>query len=62
LGPGAGENGGRIIYAGDMEGLLADPHSLTGRYLSGELQIPIPDSRRKPGKFGCGFAARASTI
>jgi excinuclease ABC subunit A len=51
LGPGAGEHGGRIIYAGNMEGLLADPHSLTGRYLSGELQIPIPDVRRKPGKF-----------
>jgi len=51
LGPGAGEHGGRIIYAGNMEGLLADPHSLTGRYLSGELQIPIPEERRKPGKF-----------
>jgi len=51
LGPGAGEHGGRIIYAGDMAGMLADPHSLTGRYLSGELQIPIPEERRKPGKF-----------
>ena len=51
LGPGAGEHGGRIIYSGDMEGLLADTHSLTGRYLSGELQIPIPEERRKPGKF-----------
>src|SRR5271165_967988 len=50
LGPGAGEHGGRIIYAGNMEGLLADPHSLTGRYLSGELQIPVPEKRRKPGK------------
>ena len=51
LGPGAGEHGGRIIYAGDMKGILSDPHSLTGRYLSGELQIPIPEERRKPGKF-----------
>jgi excinuclease ABC subunit A len=51
LGPGAGEHGGRIIYAGDMKGLLADPHSLTGRYLSGELEIPVPEERRKPGKF-----------
>jgi excinuclease ABC subunit A len=50
LGPGAGEHGGRIIYAGNMGGLLADPHSLTGRYLSGELQIPVPEKRRKPGK------------
>ena len=50
LGPGAGEHGGRVIYEGDMKGLLADPHSLTGRYLSGELEIPVPAERRKPGK------------
>ena len=50
LGPGAGEHGGRLIYEGDLEGLRADPHSLTGRYLSGELQIPVPAERRKPGK------------
>jgi excinuclease ABC subunit A len=50
LGPGAGEHGGRIIYSGDLAGMLADPHSLTGRYLSGELRIPIPEERRKPGK------------
>jgi excinuclease ABC subunit A len=50
LGPGAGEHGGRIIYAGDMQGLRADPHSLTGRYLSGELEVPVPKERRKPGK------------
>ncbi|MGD1155872.1 MAG: excinuclease ABC subunit UvrA [Terriglobia bacterium] len=50
LGPGAGEHGGRIIYEGNLEGLRADPHSLTGRYLSGELEIPVPAERRKPGK------------
>ena len=50
LGPGAGEHGGRIIYAGDLPGMLADPHSLTGRYLSGELQIPVAETRRRPGK------------
>jgi excinuclease ABC subunit A len=50
LGPGAGEHGGRIIYEGNLEGLRADPHSLTGRYLSGELEIPVPTERRKPGK------------
>lgn len=48
LGPGAGEHGGRIIYAGDFKGLLADAHSLTGRYLSGALEIPVPYARRKP--------------
>ena len=51
LGPGAGEHGGRIMYAGDLAGMLADPHSLTGRYLTGELAIPIPEERRPPGKF-----------
>jgi excinuclease ABC subunit A len=50
LGPGAGEHGGRLVYEGDLAGLRADPHSLTGRYLSGELQIPVPVERRKPGK------------
>lgn len=50
LGPGAGEHGGRVIYAGDLKGLLVDPHSLTGRYLAGELEIALPSERRKPGK------------
>ena len=50
LGPGAGEQGGRLVYEGDLAGLMADPHSLTGRYLSGGLEIPVPAERRKPGK------------
>ena len=50
LGPGAGENGGRMIHAGDFQSLVANPHSLTGRYLSGELAIPVPAERRPPGK------------
>jgi excinuclease ABC subunit A len=52
LGPGAGEHGGNLIFAGTREQLLADPHSLTGRYLRGELKIAVPPRRRKPqGKF-----------
>jgi excinuclease ABC subunit A len=50
LGPGAGEHGGRIVYAGDLAGLLRDSRSLTGRYLAGELSIPLPHLRRKPEK------------
>jgi excinuclease ABC subunit A len=50
LGPGAGEHGGRIIYAGDYDGLVKDSHSLTGCYLTGELAVPISADRRKPGK------------
>jgi excinuclease ABC subunit A len=50
LGPGAGEQGGRLVYEGDLAGLCAHPQSLTGRYLSGGLEIPVPSERRKPGK------------
>ena len=50
LGPGAGENGGRVMYAGDFSGLLRDSRSLTGRYLSGALRIPLPHERRTPGR------------
>ena len=50
LGPGAGEHGGRVIYEGSLDGMLADPDSLTGRYLSGDLEIPLPRARRKPGQ------------
>ena len=47
LGLGAGEQGGRIIHAGSFETLLEEPQSLTAKYLRGDLQIPIPASRRK---------------
>jgi excinuclease ABC subunit A len=50
LGPGAGEHGGRVVFEGDLAGVLAAPYSLTGRYLSGELEIPVPVARRAPGK------------
>jgi excinuclease ABC subunit A len=52
LGPGAGEHGGKLLFAGNREELLADKNSLTGRYLRGELRIAIPTRRRRPqGKF-----------
>ena len=50
LGPGAGEHGGSVVYSGNLAGMIADVDSLTGRYLSGELRIPVPHDRRKPGK------------
>jgi excinuclease ABC subunit A len=49
LGLGAGEQGGRIIYAGPLPGLLEEPRSLTGKYLRDELAIPVPAVRRRPG-------------
>jgi excinuclease ABC subunit A len=49
LGPGAGENGGKVIAAGTYEEILHNPASLTGRYLSEDLRIQMPITRRKPG-------------
>jgi len=49
LGPGAGENGGKLIASGSYSQIQKMPGSLTGRYLSEELQIQIPSSRRQPG-------------
>ncbi len=48
IGPLAGEHGGRIVYSGDLKGLLDSDESLTGAYLSGRRSIPAPTSRRKP--------------
>ena len=48
LGLGAGEQGGRIIFSGSFEGLLADPRSLTAKYMRDDLAIPMPATRRKP--------------
>jgi excinuclease ABC subunit A len=47
MGLGAGEHGGRVVYAGSLEGLKAEPRSLTAKYLRGELSIPVPVSRRR---------------
>ena len=50
LGPGAGELGGRILAAGTVDEVEKNPDSLTGRYLSGQLTIPIPTRRREPAR------------
>ncbi len=46
LGPGAGRHGGHVVAAGPIEDVLAETSSLTGAYLRGDLEIPIPHSRR----------------
>ncbi len=46
LGPGAGEQGGRIIYAGDVQGIIRCRESLTGQYLSGAFKVRAPERRR----------------
>ena len=48
LGPGAGVRGGELVAAGTLDEVLANPHSLTGKYLNGELAVAIPKSRVKP--------------
>ena len=50
VGPGAGVHGGNIVSEGTPEFVIADPKSLTGRYLSGTMNVPIPKKRRKPEK------------
>jgi excinuclease ABC subunit A len=49
LGPGAGENGGKLIAEGSYQEILKNPASLTGRYLSDEVRIQVPALRRQPG-------------
>ncbi|GGH21501.1 UvrABC system protein A [Alsobacter metallidurans] len=50
VGPGAGIHGGRIVSQGTPADVLADKNSLTGKYLKGEMAVPVPPKRRKPQK------------
>ena len=63
MGPGAGEQGGRVVFQGDPDALVRDTSSLTGRYLSGRLRIHAPGHRRRP-RAGClGISgARANNL
>ena len=48
IGPGAGEHGGHLVAQGTAEEIMKNPDSITGAYLSGRIQIPVPEKRRKP--------------
>jgi excinuclease ABC subunit A len=50
IGPGAGDAGGEIVYAGPVEDILDQPDSITGAYLDGRREIPTPQIRRRPGE------------
>jgi excinuclease ABC subunit A len=50
LGPGAGEFGGKLLAEGVLAEIEANPNSLTGKYLSGKISIPVPTRRRAPGR------------
>jgi excinuclease ABC subunit A len=63
LGPGAGEHGGSLLFAGPRSELLQSRESLTARYLTGELRIPVPTLRHKPsGRFLRIYGARAHNL
>ncbi|MBI5190833.1 MAG: excinuclease ABC subunit UvrA [Nitrospirae bacterium] len=51
MGPGAGVHGGYVVAAGTPKQIMADKNSLTGKYLSGRMKIPVPLKRRKPHGF-----------
>ncbi|UYO00086.1 MAG: excinuclease ABC subunit UvrA [Devosia sp.] len=60
IGPGAGVNGGRIVAEGTPQDILNHPDSLTGKYLSGRMGIPLPAERRE-GKAGKTLSVRGAT-
>ncbi len=47
MGPGAGKHGGEVIASGSVDEIIRNPRSITGKYLSGELEIAIPAERRR---------------
>jgi excinuclease ABC subunit A len=62
MGPGAGALGGKVVYSGPVAGLLTDPYSLTGGYLSGRLVVPVPSDRRQPKAHLIIREARANNL
>ncbi len=64
LGPGAGVNGGRLVASGPPAEIARNPASLTGRYLSGELQVSSPSGQRRPtnGKWLTVIGARQHNL
>ena len=46
IGPGAGVHGGEVVAEGTAQDIMNNPNSITGKYLSGELKIPVPSERR----------------
>lgn len=48
IGPGAGIHGGKLVAAGSVDDIIACKESITGKYLSGELKIDVPEERKRP--------------
>ena len=62
LGPGAGENGGMLVFQGKPEALKQHADSITGKYISNRLKIAVPEKRRRPKGFLKIKAARAHNL
>jgi excinuclease ABC subunit A len=63
LGPGAGELGGKLLFAGTYQAMSEEPKSITGRYLTGDLRIAVPNNRHKlNGKFLKVFGAHLHNL
>lgn len=62
IGPGAGSHGGQVVACGTAEEIMQNPDSVTGAYLSGRIQIPVPEERRKPTGFLTIKGARENNL
>ncbi len=62
IGPGAGEHGGEVVAAGTVDDIIACEGSITGAYLSGRLQIPVPKERKKPNGWLTVRGARENNL
>ena len=64
IGPGAGEHGGQVVHSGSVQGLLEHRDSMTGQYLSGRREIPVPSIRRPrtPGRELTVKGAKANNL
>ncbi len=62
IGPGAGSHGGEVVACGTAEEIMQVPGSVTGKYLSGELRIPVPRERRKSSSFLKILGARENNL
>ena len=62
IGPGAGEHGGEVVAEGTAEEIMKNPASITGAYLSGKMQIPVPKERKKPTGYLKVIGARHNNL
>ena len=62
IGPGAGEHGGEVVAAGTAKQIMANKKSITGAYLSGRIQIPVPQVRREPAGWLTVRGARENNL